>query len=76
MAVRVRADKKTIICAAKSEPEDGDFYIDDGYHYELGVELRVLSVCGLTPDGAELWEFHAPITMKEKIIKEEKVMEG
>ena len=74
MAVRIRADKKTIVCAAKSEEEPGDTYIGDGLHYVLGVELCVLSVCGYDANGADLWEFHAPITLDEKIIKEEKVM--
>lgn len=26
-----------ILCAAKSEPMDGDTYINDGLHYELSV---------------------------------------
>lgn len=84
MAVRIRAEditmvssgkpsKRRIICAAKSVIESGDVYIDDGLHYVLGVEMCVLSVCGLTPDGAELWEFHAPISLNEKIAKEQAV---
>ena len=72
MAVRIRADKKTIICAARSVAEEGDVYIDDGLHYVLGVQLGVLSVYGYTPDGADLWEFHSPITLKENIEKAEK----
>lgn len=75
MAIRVRKDNKTIVCAAKSEPMDGDFYIDDRYHYVLGVELLVLTVCGLDENGAELWEFHKPLkNISEKIAKEEKVL--
>ena len=71
MAVRIRKDKKTIVCAAKSKPMDNDFYIDDGYHYELAVNLLVLSVCGIDENGAELWEFHKPLKdLKEKIKKE------
>lgn len=73
MAVRIRADK-TIICAAKSKAEVGDTYIDDGLHYLLGVELCVLSVCGYTSSGADLWEFHSPITLDEKMEKEEKAI--
>jgi hypothetical protein len=74
MAVRIRRDKKTIVCAAKSDQQPGDSYIDDGLHYVLGVELCVLSVCGCLPNGAELWEFHAPMTLREKIAKEEKAL--
>lgn len=76
MAVRIRKDKKTIVCAAKSEPMDGDVYVNDSLHYILGVEMCVLSVCGLDENGAELWEFHALITLNETIKKEEAVFEG
>lgn len=72
MAVRIRAGSKQIICAAKSEPMPGDVYIDDNLHYVLGVELRVMSVYGQYVNGADLWEFHAPISMEEKIKKEER----
>lgn len=74
MAVRIRKDKKTIVCAAKSEPEAGDVYIDDGLHYTLGVELFVMSVYRQDVNGADLWEFHSPITLDEKIKKEQKIM--
>ena len=73
MAVRIRADRKTIVCAAKSREEPGDAYIDDNLHYVLGVELCVLSVCGYGIDGADLWKFHAPTTLDEKIVEEENV---
>ncbi len=32
----------TLICGAKSEPEDNDCYIDDRLHYMLSVELGVV----------------------------------
>ena len=76
MAVRIRSDLKTIVCAAKSEEKPGDTYIGDGLHYALGVELCVLSVCGHDDNGAELWEFHAPMTLDEKIAKEKNVALG
>jgi hypothetical protein len=41
MAVRVRASG-TIVCAARHPAEPGDTYLDDGLHYRLSVELRVL----------------------------------
>lgn len=58
MAVRIRQDNNQIVCAAKSKELPGDVYIDDGLHYALAEELRVLSVCGYTPGGADIWEFH------------------
>lgn len=70
MAVRIRKNG-AIVCAAKSAEEEEDTYIDDGLHYVLGVELGVLTVCGVNSDGAELWEFHAPMVLNEKIAKEE-----
>ncbi|HUV67178.1 MAG TPA: hypothetical protein VMW24_25035 [Sedimentisphaerales bacterium] len=57
MAVRLRANGKTIVCAAKSEVEDGDCYIDDNWHYELAVELKVLRVIGEDEFDADLWAF-------------------
>lgn len=41
MALRVRADGR-VLCAAMHPPELGDVYIDDGLHYRLSVEARVL----------------------------------
>ena len=76
MAVRIRKNRQIIICAAKSDPQDGDCYIDDNLHYVLGVELCVLSVCSYDSNGADLWEFHFPITMDKKVHKEEKVRMG
>jgi hypothetical protein len=41
MAVRIRKDGR-ILCAAMHGKEDGDIYVDDGVHYHLSVERRVL----------------------------------
>lgn len=41
MSVRVRADGR-VLCAAMHGAEPGDAYIDDGLHYRLSVELKVL----------------------------------
>jgi hypothetical protein len=41
MAVRIRLDG-SIVCAAASKPELGDFYIDDNWHYKLSVEKNIL----------------------------------
>ena len=58
MAVRIRKDRKTIVCAAKSEEKVGDIYLDDNIHYILGVEVQVLTVYGTDENGADLWAFH------------------
>ena len=58
MAVRIRKDGKTIVCAAKSKKQKGDYYIDDGLHYILSVEMGVLSTNKQDRNGADLWEFH------------------
>jgi hypothetical protein len=41
MAVRIRKDGR-IFCAAMHRAEEGDSYLDDGVHYYLSVERRVL----------------------------------
>lgn len=41
MAVRIRKNGK-IFCAALSKALEGDCYIDDGLHYELSVERKLL----------------------------------
>lgn len=41
MAIRIRKDGR-IFCAAMHPEEPGDTYIDDGLHYALSVENKVL----------------------------------
>ena len=41
MSLRIRADGR-ILCAAMHGPEPDDTYIDDGLHYTLSVECKVL----------------------------------
>lgn len=41
MAVRIRADGR-VLCAASHPEQEGDAYLDDGLHYQLAVEARVL----------------------------------
>lgn len=41
MAIRWRKDGR-LLCAAKSEPEEGDTYIDDRLHYQLSVISRAI----------------------------------
>lgn len=61
MAVRIRKNREIIVCAAKSEPEDEDVYIDDAVHYVLSVEIGAMSTNSLDENGADLWHFHEPI---------------
>jgi hypothetical protein len=49
MALRIRKNGK-ILCAAMHGPEPGDTYLDDGVHYYLSVEKKVLVT--------EPWEKH------------------
>jgi len=41
MALRIRSDGR-VLCAALHQEEPGDTYIDDGLHYLLSVQHRVL----------------------------------
>ena len=41
MALRIRLDGR-ILCAALNGAEEGDVYINDGIHYQLSVEEKVL----------------------------------
>lgn len=54
MAVRIRKDGR-IFCAALRNAEDGDTYIDDGVHYILSVEKKVLVTDGNHMIHAEWW---------------------
>lgn len=63
MAVRIRADRKTIVCAAESKPRPGDCYLDDDVHHTLSVELGILCCIGQDKEGADLWEFCSPGTL-------------
>ena len=31
-----------IVCGAKSEPQEGDTYINDRLHYELSVQQKII----------------------------------
>ena len=53
MALRIRKDRKTIVCAAFNEPKEGDCYIDDKLHYVLSTEMKVLC----TNNGGDTWYF-------------------
>lgn len=53
MALRIRKNRKKIVCAAISKPRKGDCYLDDDVHYVLAVEMKVLH----TRDKGETWRF-------------------
>lgn len=53
MALRIRKDNKTIVCAAEFPAEDGDCYLDDAVHYRLAVEIGILH----TDDEGGTWYF-------------------
>lgn len=62
MAVRIRKDGR-ILCAARHPAEPGDAYIDDGLHYELSVERRVLvteAMPGHASHGQWWWKGQEP----------------
>ena len=42
MAVRIRKNGR-IFCVVMSKEKVGDVYIDDGLHYLLSVELKILT---------------------------------
>src|SRR3990170_2176903 len=63
MAVRIRKNK-TIVCAATSKKRKSDCYLDDGIHYVLAVELKVMSFNEKT----NLWEFHKPKKLLGKLL--------
>lgn len=71
MALRVRRDGR-ILCAAMHPAEDGDTYIDDGLHYRMSVDHKVIGAesherhsitgqwwwVGNIPDGVEIDPFY------------------
>lgn len=56
MAIRIRKDRKTIVCAAISEEKEGDIYLNDEIHYCLSEELGVLR----TDNNGNNWHFDVP----------------
>lgn len=50
MSLRIRRNGK-ILCTAMHKEESGDIYIDDGLHYILSVEKRIIVT--------EEWERHS-----------------
>lgn len=55
MAIRSREDG-TLICAAMSEPEEGDTYISDGLHYQLSVISKAI-IADVNHESNGLWHW-------------------
>ncbi len=53
MALRIRKNRKTIVCAADTEAKKDDCYLDDHVHYVLHTEMKVLH----TNDEGATWFF-------------------
>ncbi len=55
MAIRWRKDGR-LLCAAKSEPENGDTYIDDRLHYQISVISRAI-LADTNHESNSLWHW-------------------
>ena len=55
MAIRWRKTGE-LICAAMSEPKDGDTYIDDRLHYQLSVISRAI-IADINHEKNGLWHW-------------------
>ena len=57
MAIRWRKDGN-LVCAAMSEPEDGDTYIGDRLHYQLSVlTCAIVADADHKTNGLWHWKF-------------------
>lgn len=63
MAIRWRKDGR-LFCAAMSEPEEGDTYIDDRLHYQLAVVTKVIEVDDDPESG--LWRWVLPSSSEKE----------
>ena len=55
MSIRWRLSG-ALVCAAMSEPEDGDTYIDDRLHYQLSVTSRAI-IADTDHEESGLWHW-------------------
>ena len=55
LSIRWRADGR-LVCAAVSDAEEGDTYIDDRLHYALSVEARAL-IADIDHETNGLWHW-------------------
>lgn len=59
MSIRWRIDG-SLVCAAMSEPEEGDTYIDDRLHYQLSVISRAIIADSDHENNGLWWWVHDP----------------
>ena len=66
MSIRWRIDG-TLICAAMSEPEKDDTYIDDRLHYQLSVVSRTI-LADVDHEKNGLWHWvHDNLLLRAKL---------
>ena len=66
MALRIRKNGK-VLCAAIHKEEVGDTYLDDGIHYYLSVEKKVLVTESIEKHkncGEWWWRWNIPINIE------------
>ena len=71
MAIRVRKDG-TMWCAALTEAQEGDTYIDDGLHYRMSVDHGVIVALPMPEHVAHCqwwWAHAAPPEADRKFVK-------
>jgi len=56
MALRVRNGTGPVLCAAQSDPEPGDTYLDDAVHHLLHTTWGILA----TDDEGDTWRLRLP----------------
>jgi len=64
MAIRWRKDGR-LLCAAMSELEEGDTYIDDRLHYHLARIIQIIEPDD-DHDNNGLWHWVIPISSKKE----------
>lgn len=64
MALRWRKNGE-LVCAAKSEPEDGDTYIGDRLHYELSIIQKVVVPCENEEENGQWMWLHGECVISE-----------
>jgi len=73
MAIRWRANGD-LVCAAKSQPEEGDTYINDDLHYRLSV-LSGLLLADVNHEDNGLWYWvHGGLRLRA--VPEDQVLES
>lgn len=66
MAIRWRASGE-LVCAAMSQAEEGDTYIDDNLHYRLSVMSHVL-IADLNHETNGLWHWTHDLRLRAVVV--------